>query len=205
MSNPANWIAAFLTLAIYSILFKESEIYYVAETIFVGTTAGYAVAMTFGNRIKPAIMIDILEKGKWNYIVPIILGLLMYTRFSRKLQWLSNYPIAFTVGIGAGVVLTKQWKPMLIDQVIATIKPLSDPTTAQVINSLLLLIGVICTLSFFIFTKEAKGVLSYSSRIGRYTMMIAFGAAFGTTVMARVSLFLSRMQFLLIDWLGIAK
>ena len=44
MSNPANWIAAFLTLAIYSILFKESEIYYVAETIFVGTTAGYAVA-----------------------------------------------------------------------------------------------------------------------------------------------------------------
>lgn len=205
MSNPANWIAAFLTLAIYSILFKESEIYYVAETIFVGTTAGYAVAMTFGNRIKPAIMIDILEKGKWNYIVPIILGLLMYTRFSKKLQWLSNYPIAFTVGIGAGVVLTKQWKPMLIDQVAATIRPLSDPTTAQVINSLLLLIGVICTLSFFIFTKEAKGVLGYSSRIGRYTMMIAFGAAFGTTVMARVSLFLSRMQFLLIDWLGIAK
>ena len=44
MSNPANWIAAFLTLAIYSILFKESEIYYVAETIFVGTTAGQVLS-----------------------------------------------------------------------------------------------------------------------------------------------------------------
>jgi len=36
-------------------------------------------------------------------------------------------------------------------------------------------------------------------------MMIAFGSAFGTTVMARVSLFLARMQFMLQDFLGIAK
>ena len=57
-----------ISLALYSIIFKESEVYYFAETIFVGTTAGYAVAMTFGNRIKPAVMIDILEKGKWNYV-----------------------------------------------------------------------------------------------------------------------------------------
>ena len=46
---------------------------------------------------------------------------------------------------------------------------------------------------------------THLSQIGRYTMMIAFGAAFGTTVMARVSLFLSRMQFLLKDWLGIVR
>lgn len=205
MANIGNWIAAFLTLALYSIIFKESEVYYFAETIFVGTTAGYAVAMTFGNRIKPAVMIDILEKGKWNYIVPIILGLLMYTRFSKRLQWLSRYPISFTVGVGAGVVLTKTWNPMLIDQVIATIKPLSNPTGAEAINASLLLVGVICTLSFFLFTIEPKGPLKYGSWIGRYTMMIAFGAAFGTTVMARVSLFLARMQFLIVDWLEIVK
>ncbi|MGI6163010.1 MAG: hypothetical protein ACOYEQ_03650 [Bacillota bacterium] len=205
MFNPGNWIAAFLTLALYSIIFKESEVYYFAETIFVGTTAGYAVAMTFGNRIKPAVMIDILEKGKWNYVIPIILGLLMYTRFSKSLQWLSRYPISFTVGVGAGVVLTKQWKPMLIDQVVATIKPLSGPTGGQIINAVILLVGVVCTLSFFLFTAEPKGPLKYGSQIGRYTMMIAFGAAFGTTVMARVSLFLSRMQFLLKDWLGIVR
>ena len=150
---------------------------YFAETIFVGTTAGYAVAMTFGNRIKPAVMIDILEKGKWNYVIPIILGLLMYTRFSKSLQWLSRYPISFTVGVGAGVVLTKQWKPMLIDQVVATIKPLSGPTGGQIINAVILLVGVVCTLSFFLFTAEPKGPLKYGSQIGRYTMMIAFGAA----------------------------
>ncbi len=32
--------------------------------------------------------------------------------------------------------------------------------------------------------------------------MIAFGAMFGNTVMARLSLFIGRMQFLLQDWIG---
>jgi hypothetical protein len=31
--------------------------------------------------------------------------------------------------------------------------------------------------------------------------MVAFGAAFGYTVMARISLLIGRMQFLLGDWL----
>jgi hypothetical protein len=33
--------------------------------------------------------------------------------------------------------------------------------------------------------------------------MIAFGASFGYTVMARVSLLIARVQFLLRDWLHI--
>jgi len=205
MSNPGNWIAAFLTVALFSIIFKENESYYFAEQIFVGCSAGYAVAMTFGNRIKPTIMVDILEKGKWNYIVPIILGLLIYTRLNKNTQWIARYPLSFTVGVGAGVVLTKHWKPMLLDQIAATLTPLENPTTEQLINAILLFVGVICTLSFFLFTVEPKGVARYPSLIGRLTMMVAFGAAFGTTVMARVSLFLARMQFLLKDFLGVAK
>jgi hypothetical protein len=34
-------------------------------------------------------------------------------------------------------------------------------------------------------------------------MMIAFGSAFGNTVMGRLSLFIGRLQYLLGDWLGI--
>jgi len=35
--------------------------------------------------------------------------------------------------------------------------------------------------------------------------MISFGASFGYTVMARVSLLIGRLQFLLGDWLQIIK
>lgn len=205
MSSIGNWIAAFLTVAIFSIIFKENEAYFFAEQLFVGCTAGYGVAITFGNRIKPTIMVDILEKGKWDYVVPIVLGLLIYFRLSKKTQWLSRYPLSFTVGVGAGVVLTKTWKPMLLDQITATVTPLAKVTGPRVVNAVLLFVGVVTTLSYFLFTTQPKGILKRSSDVGRWIMMIAFGSAFGTTVMARVSLFLARMQFMLKDFLGVAK
>ncbi|MGE5579050.1 MAG: hypothetical protein ACM3WU_03305 [Bacillota bacterium] len=205
MSSIGNWIAAFLTVAIFSIIFKESELYYFAEQLFVGCTAGYAVAITFGNRIKPTIIVDILEKGKWDYVIPIVLGLLIYFRLSKKTQWLARYPLSFSVGVGAGVVLTKTWKPMLLDQIAATVTPLANVTGPRLINAILLFLGVVTTLSYFLFTAQPKGILKRSSDLGRWVMMIAFGSAFGTTVMARVSLFLARMQFMLKDFLGVAK
>ncbi|MGI6643289.1 MAG: hypothetical protein ACOX3V_04730 [Bacillota bacterium] len=205
MSSLGNWIAAFLTVAVFSIIYKETELYYFAEQLFVGCSAGYGVAIIFGNRIKPTISVDILEKGTWHYIIPIILGLLIYFRFSTNLQWVARYPISFSIGAGAGVVLTKTWKPMFLDQIAATITPLKDPGTSTYVNAVLLFLGVLGTVAFFLFTVEPKGPTKYVSRIGRYTMMIAFGSAFGTTVMARVSLFLARMQFMLTDFLGVAK
>jgi hypothetical protein len=39
------------------------------------------------------------------------------------------------------------------------------------------------------------------ARVGTWFLMVAFGASFGYTVMARVSLLISRVQFLLRDWL----
>ena len=48
-------------------------------------------------------------------------------------------------------------------------------------------------------------LLGVTSRIGIVFVMIGFGAAFGYTVMARVSLLIGRLQFLLGDWLGIIQ
>ncbi len=39
--------------------------------------------------------------------------------------------------------------------------------------------------------------------IGRYLMLIAFGAAFGNTVMTRMNLLIGRLIFLLRDVLGL--
>ena len=156
MSNFGNWIAAFLTLALFSVIFKQNEVYYWAEHIYVGTAAGYFVAVTFGNYIKPTVTVDILQNGRWHYIIPAVLGLLIYTRFTAKYQWVSRYPISFTMGVGAGIVLTKTWKPMLLDQLAATVKGLTNTSAAEVINATLLLLGVLTTLSFFLFTVQPK-------------------------------------------------
>jgi hypothetical protein len=41
------------------------------------------------------------------------------------------------------------------------------------------------------------------AKVGIVFLMIGFGSSFGYTVMARVSLLIGRVQFLLEDWLGL--
>jgi hypothetical protein len=65
----------------------------------------------------------------------------------------------------------------------------------------LVLVGVVAVLFYFFFSVEHTGAVGAISRVGIWFLMIAFGASFGFTVMARISLLIGRMQFLLGDWL----
>ena len=47
------WIAAFLTLAIFSYLYKDNPFYKVAEHLFVGISTGYWTSMFFWTQIQP--------------------------------------------------------------------------------------------------------------------------------------------------------
>ncbi len=47
------WIAAFLTLAIFSYLYKDNPFYKIAEHVFVGVSAGYWASMFFWTQIQP--------------------------------------------------------------------------------------------------------------------------------------------------------
>ena len=64
---------------------------------------------------------------------------------------------------------------------------------------------MLCVVSYFYFSREHKGVLKVTSRIGIVFIMIGFGAAFGYTVMGRISLLIGRLQYLFGNWLGIIK
>ena len=70
---------------------------------------------------------------------------------------------------------------------------LSVPAT---INQVIILLGVICGLAYFYFSKEHRGWFGGAATIGIWVLMVGFGASFGYTVMARISLFIDRVQFL---------
>ncbi|MDH5187136.1 MAG: hypothetical protein OEW70_08755, partial [candidate division WOR-3 bacterium] len=116
-----------------------------------------------------------------------------------KYAWISRIPISFTVGIAAGLGITASLQGFIVPQIQATLLPLTS------INNVLIVIGVITTLFYFYFSREHKGILGASSRLGIIFIMVAFGASFGYTVMARISLLIGRVYFLLHDWLHILK
>ena len=138
------------------------------------------------------------------YYIPLVLGILFFTRLIPKISYLSRWPLAFVMGMAAGLRLYVFLQSNAVIQIHSTIIP-AAPLTDFLgwFNYLVLLIGVFTGLIYFYFSREHKGVFGGMSKIGIYFLMISFGASFGYTVMARVSLLLGRFQFLLGDWLNL--
>lgn len=201
-----TWVAATLTLAILSFLYRDNPFYKAAEHIYVGISAGFAVIYVWAFDVWP-MLVDAfrahLAEGNrveaWTLVIPALLGLLMLARTIPRLSWVSRWPISFTIGIGAGLGLVAAVQGYLLPQVSDTLRPL---VTA---NNVVLYVGVIATLFYFYFSREHKGALGAVSRVGIVFIMTAFGASFGYTVMARISLLIGRFYFLFHDWLRIIR
>jgi len=197
-TNIWIWIAALLTLAIYSFLYKDNPFYKFAEYLLVGISIGYGVSIYWHNTIITKVYNPLVHEKDFLVIIPLILGLLMFSRFFKSYSHLSRMPIAFIVGAGTGLSIPSSFE-FLFKQVQGTMPASLD------VGNLIIIVGVITTLVYFFFSMEHKGFVGKVSRIGITFIMIAFGAAFGYTIMARISLLIGRIQFLLSDWLGIIK
>ena len=117
--------------------------------------------------------------------------------------------MAFIIGYTAGTNLTRYLSSDFITQVQATMsRPLITGAGANWFDVLMLNFsnlvivgGVLCGLIYFFFSKEHTGAFGKMSRVGIWVLMVAFGASFGYTVMARISLLIGRIEFLR-GWVG---
>ncbi len=206
--SPWIWISALLSLAVFSFLYKDNPFYRFAEHLFIGVANGYAVTFYYHNILVPTLFDPLFRQGKLLYIIPFIIGILYFTRFIPKISWLVRIPIGITIGYYVGASIPATTQAFIIKQIQGTVLTSTNfqawnAGSWGIVWSVIVFIGVLCSLSYFYFSKEHKGVLGVTSRIGIVFIMIGFGAAFGYTVMARISLLIGRLQFLLGDWLGI--
>jgi hypothetical protein len=201
----ATTVAALLTLAVFSFLYKDNPFYKFAEHLMVGVSAGYWVVLLAYTVVLPKIITP-LKAGKWYYIIPTILGILMWARLTRKWSWISRYPLAFYIGVSTGVAIPLEMKAKIIEQLNGSVDLVTAMYSAQaggmtIVNNILILVGIIAGLIYFFFSKAHTGATGGIAKFGIGVLMIGFGASFGFTVMARVSLLIERLQFLLFDWL----
>lgn len=221
--DPWIWIAALLTLAVFSFLYKENPFYRAAEYLFVGVSNGYFISFTWHNVAVPVLVNPLrtattqatqegLSGGLFNpvneanflLIIPAFIGFLYVTRFFPRVSWLVRIPIAFYLGYYMGLAIPTILEAQVLRQIRGTIlTPASFSSWTTGLWAVIVLVGVVCTIIYFFFSKEHKGALGVASKIGIIFVMVGFGASFGYTVMARVALAIGRMIFLLRDWLGV--
>lgn len=216
------WIGAALTLMVFSFLYRDNPLYKLAEHIFVGATAAYAMALGFWTTLWPnglarlvpaaARVTDpgaVLGRADPLMLIPLALGLLMLCRLHPRLAWLSGWPTAFAIGTSAGYNLVRVLRSDFLAQIEAGIRPPLAVVGARgldvgaSVSALLVLGGTVCGLVYFIYTREHRGALGRMARVGILFMMVTFGTSFGYTVMSRVALLISRFRFLLGSWLGL--
>lgn len=188
----SNLVGAFFTLCIFSFLYKDNPLYQMSEQLLVGISLGYSLVLTYERSFIPFSYQPIVLRHEWYLIIPSIIGMFYLLRFSRKLDWLSRYPIAFSMmGVGASVALAMH--NSILVQMRQAMVPLEN------INLGLIFLGTIAVLLYFFFSKAHTGVYGKFVSIGKWYMMVGFGASFGLTVMARISLLIGRIQFLVND------
>lgn len=242
------WIAALLSLAIFSFLYKDNPIYKFAEHLFVGVSAGYQFTNLYHQYLKVKMIIPLTDYMRdyyqlmtfrpealrsdlltvraslgssaitlkyfagafFYYILPAIVGLLILTRLIRGCEWMSKYPIAYTVGYGAGMTIMIKIHSDILEQLNASV--LSVPElyakggAGALASYLIIVAGLCCCLAYFYFSAAHRGpIMGTASKVGIWVLMITFGAQFGFTIMARISLLIGRMQYLLGDWLGLIR
>jgi hypothetical protein len=203
-------IAAGLTLAIYSFLYKDNPAFKFAEHLYIGVAIGYNIVIDWHQNLVPNL-IDPLFYSKdvpdYTLVVPMALGILMFSRFFPKLLWLSRWTISFVVGWGAGVAIPRSITENILMQARSSFSPVVGPDGFALSNlaSIVCLVGVLSVLFYFFFSVEHRGVAGKVSRVSVWFLMISFGAAFGYTVMARMALLIGRFWFLLADWLKVLK
>jgi hypothetical protein len=224
-------MAAFLTLAIFSFLYKDNPYYKFAEHLFVGISAAYWMCVGFWSTLVGNLVPNISQslsnffevpyKGfHFTYFVPLILGIILLMRLSSKHGWISRWALAWIVGTTAGLNLIRYLRTDFVSQVSNTFLPMlvewkgigpffshfslsATGQFAMTLTNWVIFIGVFCGLIYFFFSKEHKGVFGTASRVGIWVLMITFGASFGYTVMGRVSLLVGRLTYLFRDWLGL--
>ena len=199
-------LAAGLTLSLYSFLYKDNPLYKFVEHLFVGVAAAYVLGLVWYNTLLAEIVNSLIRgegEARWSLLMPTFLGALMLTRLVPRISWLSRIAFAFVVGLGAGLTIPRYLSAFILAQMEPSLRPLS--WSVEGLNLAIILVGGVAVMVYFLFSVEHTGVVGGISKVGIWFLMISFGASFGYTVMARLSLLIGRTQFLLDDWLHVME
>lgn len=218
------WFAAFLTLCIFSFLYRDNPFYKFAESVFVGVSAAAIMVAGFWEQIVPNVLAEVVPTLMkvslypnadvsgitwkfWTRLACLGLGVMLLWRLAPKGQWIARWPLAVIIGSMAGARMVVFIQTDLMGVVGSTIVPLGavDASGAfdfwQSLRQTGIVLGVLVCLFYFFFSIEHKGAAGRVASMGIWVLMITFGASFALTVMGRIALLSERFIFLFDDWL----
>ncbi|MCH8274996.1 MAG: hypothetical protein IH851_09420 [Armatimonadetes bacterium] len=208
-----EWVAALATLAVLSLLWKENPVYRVAEHLLLGLAVGFAFAVSWFQFLQPKWwdpwMASIADR-EWGGILAgasaLALGLCWYGLYFKRTEWLMRLVLGVVIGASAGQAIRNNFTQQMPIVTSSFKSPIviesgSIAWSASLNNTIFLLALITVLLYFFFSFEQTNPVIRVGSRIGRFWLMVGFGAFFGNTVMTRLAVLIERVWFVSQDFM----
>jgi len=207
---PTLLLGGLGTIAIFSLLFRENKFYRFFEHLYVGLATGYTLQVTWTDVLRPDWWDPMAKDGDWAWILTVPLGIMIYGLYTRRFAWMSRLVFGILFGLAAGVIF-QGFSAEYVPQVASSFKPiiphhLVKDDIVSAINNLIFIVILVCVLVYFFFAFEQNSrVVRRTAVAGRWILMIALGAIFGSTIMTREALLIDRINFVVFQWLHFPK
>lgn len=213
MQPDLIWTVAgfILTLLIFCYLLGDNLLFRIAVYLFVGVAAGYIFVIAIYQALLPRLIWPLVT-GSWLErgltVVPLVLGLLLFTRLVPRFARLGNIPLAYLVGAGAAVTVGGAVLGTLFGQVSGTINQFdltgkSSPL-AVLVSAIVVLVGTASTLVYFQFgavshsnqPPQRSALVESVAKIGQVFIAVTLGALFAGVYAAALSALIDRLDFI---------
>lgn len=218
------WLAALLTILVFTYLVRDTFLFRIASSLLVGTAIGFVSAVVIRNVFMP-LMARLVDEifdlpDSWLAllidVLPVVLGISLFAKLTPNFRstTFSNLGMAFLFGIGAALAIGGALSGVFVPQLTATMVSVA-PQGASLdwINALLIVIGTLGAFLAFRFIQPGPRpwqraydmVTKGWGTIGRGFIMVAFGGILASLITARVSALVGQLYFLVHDWLGVVR
>jgi hypothetical protein len=192
-------VGSFFIISVLSMLWKDNPIFRIGQQAIIGATMAHYILLNFDAVYKNAIIP--ITTGQIIFIIPVILGILMYTRLRNDYAWIARYPSTILIGVGTGIMIAGTLRGQVIAQIQATVNDLANNVASGnallIFNAALILVGVITSISFFLFTREPKGGFGWVVKIGRIFLMFSLGVNFSGEIVWYLAQLIGCLQYVI--------
>jgi hypothetical protein len=200
-----------LTLMVFSYLIRDNPLFRIAIYVFVGVASGYAATVVWHSVLVPRLS-QFLTTFDPLRIIPVVLGLSLFAKFSPRISWMGSFAMAILVGVGAAAAIGGALLGTLLPQANATIDQLDVLSAggglqmaSRFFEGVIILAGTVFTLASFHFSaaRRADGtpgriqILEGVAWVGRIFIAITLGVLFAGVYMSALTALIERLTFVL--------
>jgi hypothetical protein len=201
----ATWVAAVVTLGVWSYLAGERRLLHVAQLLLAGLATGYLALIAIREVLVPQLLTPLLANPAAH---PDLLLDLVLVGILALAPWLPRravaLPAAVLVGGTAAYALSGAIIGTMLPQLAAGIVT-ADSGPGGALSGLLGLAITVPVLLAFLHGVPRGRVMGSVAGIGRWFLLGGLGAWLGFLIVSRLALLVDRVGFLLGDWLGLVR